>query len=248
MIARLALGAVVAALAAGTGAGALAADRAEEGRRQLKAANQLAAAGKCKAAIPKFTASYRILRDPAVLFNRAECYRKLGDDKKALADYRRFLQQMPAAPNRATVESRIAELGGPPVPSPAPPPPTTAAVPVPVPVPDPAPAPPPPPPPPTVAEETRAPSLPSLPPEPPPRSSGAPGLSLPVLPADQGGAARLDETEPPDVSTSAPARIPVWMWIGGAALLVTAGAIGGYLLLRPERTELPASALGNVRF
>jgi tetratricopeptide (TPR) repeat protein len=73
-------------------------------------ANSLAAAGKCKQAIPEYNIAYRVLKDPALLFNRAECLRKVGQDKLALYDYRRFLEELPAAPNRKVVLSRIAAL------------------------------------------------------------------------------------------------------------------------------------------
>ena len=73
-------------------------------------ANGLAAAGKCKQAIPEFNAAYKALKDPALLFNRAECLRKLGKGKEALFDYRKFLEEMPSAPNRDLVQSRIVAL------------------------------------------------------------------------------------------------------------------------------------------
>ena len=45
-----------------------------------------------------------------MLFNRAECYRRIGEDEKAVADYRAFLEAVPAAPNRAQIEAKIATL------------------------------------------------------------------------------------------------------------------------------------------
>jgi tetratricopeptide (TPR) repeat protein len=99
---------LAAALVVGLGS-AEAADR-KAGQGHARKANELAAAGKCKQAMPEFDAAYRALRDPALLFNRAECLRKLGKNQQALYDYRKFLEQMPAAPNRGTVEARIAAL------------------------------------------------------------------------------------------------------------------------------------------
>jgi tetratricopeptide (TPR) repeat protein len=80
------------------------------GHKHARKANTLAAAGKCKQAIPEYNAAYALLLDPALLFNRAECLRKLGLKDQALYDYRRFLKDMPEAPNRALVERRIATL------------------------------------------------------------------------------------------------------------------------------------------
>jgi hypothetical protein len=98
---------------------AFAAD-AKVGHAHARRASTLAAAGKCKQAIPEFTAAYQALHDPALLFNRAECLRKTGRGHQAVGDYRKFLEEMPEAPNRETVESRIAALDPAAVPPPRP--------------------------------------------------------------------------------------------------------------------------------
>jgi hypothetical protein len=89
---------------------ASAADSAAAGRKHVAKANQLAAKNKCKNAVVEFTKAYQSLKDPTILFNRGECQRKLGNNADALMDYELFLSEMPAAPNRASVESRIAAL------------------------------------------------------------------------------------------------------------------------------------------
>src|SRR5215471_9632649 len=76
----------------------------------LKRANALAGQGKCVAAVREYTAAYASLEDPVVLFNRADCYRRLGQNEKAAADYRAFLEGFPNASNRADIEARIAAL------------------------------------------------------------------------------------------------------------------------------------------
>jgi hypothetical protein len=133
-----------------------------EARKHATRGSELAAEGDCAAAVKEFTAAYNVLRDPAILFNRAECERKQGDAKAAMADYRHFLDDLPSAPNRQSVEDRIAELqrtldAPPPPPAPAAPTPAVESV--------------------TVSERT-------LPPEPPP--SGLPtwvwvGLGVMVI-------------------------------------------------------------------
>ena len=80
------------------------------GRKHAAKANQLAAKNKCKPAVVEFTKAYQSLKDPTILFNRAECQRKLGNNTDALMDYELFLTEMPAAPNRSSVEARIASL------------------------------------------------------------------------------------------------------------------------------------------
>ena len=76
-----------------------------EGRYHLRKANGLAGDDRCQAAIHEYTLAYKKLGDPVVLFNRAECYRRIGEDEKAVADYRAFLEAVPAAPNRAQIEA-----------------------------------------------------------------------------------------------------------------------------------------------
>jgi tetratricopeptide (TPR) repeat protein len=94
------------------GSAAAVADSEAVARRHAAKANQLSAKNKCRSAVPEFTRAYKILKDPALLFNRAECLRKLGRDAEALKDYEQFLTELPQAPNHAAVEARIASLRG----------------------------------------------------------------------------------------------------------------------------------------
>jgi hypothetical protein len=91
-------------------ASAAGADSEAAARKHAAKANQLAAKNKCKLALPWFNRAYQTLKDPTLLFNRAECERKLGENGDAIRDYELFLTEMPTAPNRAVVEARIAGL------------------------------------------------------------------------------------------------------------------------------------------
>jgi len=91
---------------------AVVADSTAAGRKHASKANQLAAKNKCKSAVVEFTKALKSIKDPTLLFNRAECYRKLDRAEDALQDYEQFLADMPEAPNRAMVEARIAALRG----------------------------------------------------------------------------------------------------------------------------------------
>lgn len=256
-------GAVVPVYAAGPKHGGGGPNRSEiEGRKHARKANQLADVNKCKAAIPEYTKAIHLLRDPTLLFNRGECYRRTGDAKKAIADYRKFLTQLPSAPNRALVESQIAALESkkgptavialapainPPVARVAPPKPAAE--------PPPAPPPPPPappaietPPPPLVAEEHPAP--PRLVPEPEPEL--APSLRAPPpapLPAETPGPMAIVSTKPAASSAASPQSSSSywWIWVLGAVVVVGAGA-GAYFALKQGGTDVPPSALGNYRF
>lgn len=233
-----------------------------EGRKHARKANQLADVNKCKAAIPEYTKAIHLLKDPTLLFNRGECYRRTGDAKKAIADYHKFLIQLPSAPNRALVESQIAALEGKKrasiavvsLPAPNPPvAPPVARVPPPKPViPELAPAletpPPPPPPPPVVAEETH-PAAPVVP-------EREPDLA-PSLRAPPPAPALAESPGPMAIVSTKPATSPAadtqssssywWIWVVGAVVVVGAGA-GAYFALKQGGTDIPSSALGNYRF
>ncbi len=88
------------------------ADNEAAARKHAARANKLAAQNKCRSALPEFNRAYATLKDPSLLFNRAECERKMGKTREALMDYEQFLIETPSAPNRASVEARIAELRG----------------------------------------------------------------------------------------------------------------------------------------
>ena len=61
-------------------------------------------------ALAEFREAYRIKPDPSFLFNIAQCHRKLGENEQALDYYRKYLRNLPDAPNRADVERIVAEL------------------------------------------------------------------------------------------------------------------------------------------
>jgi tetratricopeptide (TPR) repeat protein len=118
-----------------------------EGRNHLKRANALAGDGDCAAAIEEYSKAFELLGDPAVLFNRAECYRRTGDAENAVDDYRAFLEKVPNSPSRGDIEAKIVALEAPePAPRdksaeepPAPPPAKVAEAPAPPPPPAPRP-------------------------------------------------------------------------------------------------------------
>ncbi len=191
----------------------------EAARRHARKANELAASGKCAPAIPEFTAAYRVLKDPAILFNRAECFRKLGKKDEALADYKKFLADLPKAPNRSSVEARIADLQS------VPRPPAVVAAPVPSPPPvEPKPPVPAPEPTVTVVENTALVDVAPIP---------EPALNL---------------TDRPQLEEPPSRGMPTWFWIGLGVMVLAAGGIGGWYLHDRSKTEVPPSGLGNYRY
>jgi tetratricopeptide (TPR) repeat protein len=115
-------------------AGGDAKDRARDMVRQAHVAYDL---GNYDEAASRYEAAYRLVQDPALLFNIGQAYRLGGRTDKALAAYKGFLRTAPADdPNRAPVSSRVAELERAlkartePRPAPEPPPPAPEAPPL----------------------------------------------------------------------------------------------------------------------
>jgi len=208
-----------------------------DARHHLEKANALAGDGKCAAAIKWFTVAYDKLKDPIVLFNRGECYRRLGENAKAAEDYRGFLKGFPAAPNRAEIEARIATLERPAAP---PPPPRGART------------PPAPPQQPGARAPARTPPPVAHAAEPPPAAaaSAEPMPFLPPPPPEGGDAKTLVEA-PHAASSDAHAESSHgsrwWLWTA-VAVVAVGGGVAGYLLLRPKDQPLPPVDLGNYRF
>ena len=67
--------------------------------------------GQYDEAAADYERAYKLVQDPAVLFNVAQAYRLAGRSEKALTAYRAYLRTAPVdAPNRAQVEARVREL------------------------------------------------------------------------------------------------------------------------------------------
>ena len=212
-----------------------------EGLRHSRRAATLAGANNCKAAVPEYTKAIKLLKDPVLLFNRAECYRTLGNRDAALADYRKFLAELPNAPNRPQVEAQIAALEPSPAKAAAPTP-ALPAVPA-----SPTPA----------AASEPVPGMPLVvsPPEPKreiitqlddrrmePTPNPPPG-GLDIVHADPAPM----PLAPPDVEGKESRTSRWWVWTIAAVVLV-GGGVTAYLLLRGDKTDLPSSDLGNYRF
>jgi tetratricopeptide (TPR) repeat protein len=61
-------------------------------------------------ALNDFRDGYRAKEDPVFLYNIAQCYRALGEQKDALRYYRLYLNRSPDARNRSEVEEKISSL------------------------------------------------------------------------------------------------------------------------------------------
>ena len=62
-----------------------------------------------QAALEAYSRAYEIYEAPGLLFNIGQCFRHLGDHRRAVFSYERYLRDAPDATNRALVEELIAE-------------------------------------------------------------------------------------------------------------------------------------------
>jgi len=86
------------------------ADGKAQARRHYTAGVESYEAGQFRDAIDHFLEANRLAPSPALSFNIARAYEKLGDDAGALGFYRDYLRRAPEAEDRAEVERIIAEL------------------------------------------------------------------------------------------------------------------------------------------
>ena len=237
------------------------ADRTRQGRRTSKRANALADKGDCQSAIDEYTKAYELLNDPVVLFNRGECFRRVGDTDPAIDDYREFLEKVPNAPNRAAIEAKIAamETPEPPVAKAPPPPAAPVAKAPPPPAASVAKAPPPPPPvakaPPAPVAKAPPPPVAKAPPPPPPEPQQVTPHPRPEIAAAP--PPPLAETKPepavavrraaPPADAARTSGTRPWVWVALSVLAVGAG-VAGFLVFRPHDQPPPDTALGNYRF
>jgi hypothetical protein len=208
-------------------------DAVTEGRFHLRKANALAGNDRCEAAIKEYSLAYEKLHDPVVLFNRAECYRRIGEDASAAADYRAFLAAVPGAPNRTAIEAKIAalDLSAPPGAMPAPARVASGGRP-------PRPAPP----------SLAAPNL--VAPAAPPSSADTPLgplVAMPAAPEDGSAPATPTSTSTSTSSSGSKSRGRLWMW-AALGVAVAGGALSAYVVLRTPGATPPATELGNYRF
>jgi tetratricopeptide (TPR) repeat protein len=78
-------------------------DDAPHAKALYQAATRLYNVGDFRQALEKFKGAYLAKPDPSFLFNMGQCYRQLADPESAARQYRAYLRESPAAPNRAEV-------------------------------------------------------------------------------------------------------------------------------------------------
>jgi tetratricopeptide (TPR) repeat protein len=86
------------------------ADERQEARAHFDLGTRAFDLGAYDEAIHEYELAYRLLNDPALLYNIAQAYRLHGDAAHALHFYRIYLYRVADAANRAEVEAKIEEL------------------------------------------------------------------------------------------------------------------------------------------
>lgn len=82
----------------------------EAARLAFERGMQAYEAGSFEEALVSFQRAYELVHDPQILFNVATVADRLRRDQVALEAYEGYLAGMPAAPDRANVEARIAAI------------------------------------------------------------------------------------------------------------------------------------------
>jgi tetratricopeptide (TPR) repeat protein len=93
-----------------TSAGRAFAGDADEAKRHFVKGTKAYEIGAYDEAIKEYGEAYRLIDDPALLYNLGQAHRLAGHTTEALRAYRMFLLKLPDAPNRSEVESRIQDL------------------------------------------------------------------------------------------------------------------------------------------
>ena len=237
------IAAIGAFLLCGDLSSAFARNAKDDARAAARKASGLAADGKCEQAVPLYAKAYKALKDAALLFNRAECLRKMGSNAEAIKDYEQFLADMPTAPNRPLVEKRIEELRdaksdkpaptvvtAPPAPTPQKPPVAVAPV---------------------VSPAAKQPA--------PAPANASEQTGLIGMEDSSAAMPNLDTPEPRApveslVNAPAPAEdakdsgVSPWVWVGLGAVVVAGAVVGGFLIFGGDETQVPKTALGNYKF
>jgi hypothetical protein len=224
----------------------------EAAGKHFSAAQEAFGARHYKTAATEFQAAYQITKDPVLLYNVGESWEKAGDGHQAVASYKAYLKEQPAAQDKAEVQKRIKAIEAksyrlasqsapgdnppstatttaptppPPSPPPATPPPTAPTAPPPIKEPPPTATTTPPP---TTAPSTAPTTTETAPP--PPVTPTPPPPPLSTEPAPPAAAVPQATPPPPGLIDEGPTtKLRVGAWIGVAATLavLTAGAIFG---------------------
>ena len=79
-------------------------------RRHFERGEKLFALGKFDDALDEYQKAFDAKPIPDFLFNIGQCYRNLGDLEQAIFSFKKYLKLEPDAPNKAAVDTLIAEL------------------------------------------------------------------------------------------------------------------------------------------
>lgn len=105
----LLMGAVVSLLLCGS-AGAQQSPNQLLAKKHFELGAQLYKTSNYRQALVEFSKAYQLSKKPGLQFNIARCHEVMANLEEAVKYYRMYLAQVPRAPNRALVETRLANL------------------------------------------------------------------------------------------------------------------------------------------
>src|SRR4051794_8704930 len=100
-------GAIAVAVIVLIGSGAARADARDQARSLYEAGTAHYNLGEVKEALSDFQGAYRLVHEPTLLFNIAQCYRRMDQPQKAAELYRAYRREQPDAANRAEVDRLV---------------------------------------------------------------------------------------------------------------------------------------------
>ena len=110
MIRKPRLFAAILSAAFAIGGSTIHADQISDAKRAFISGMKHFDLGEFNEALGDFKDGYRAKEDPVFLYNIAQCYRALSENRDAVRYYRLYLSRASNAPNRPEIEQRIATL------------------------------------------------------------------------------------------------------------------------------------------
>ena len=82
----------------------------QRARQYFRDGQRMFAMGRFRQALASYQKAHKLFEHPDILFNIAQCYRNIGDYESAIANFRKYLDELPEADHRKAVLDLITKL------------------------------------------------------------------------------------------------------------------------------------------